>query len=365
MGGRVAVVVPCYNQGPWLPEALASVRRQTFQDLEVVVVDDGSDDVDTVAVLARVERDGVKVLRIERRGLPGARNAGIRASAAELICCLDADDILEPAWIATAAEVLDRNPDTHFVSHWLVAFGDESWTWRPQRCDLATLLDMNTVNGAAVVRRRALDAVGLFDESLTRGCEDWDLWIRMTERGFRGRIVPEVMFRYRRHAGSMSRRMPHLDLLRGLVRRHEGSYRAHLLELMLRRELGIADRLRERFDLARSHARWAEPELARRREEGDRLAAMVVARRAPEDAPAAELAELVRQIDEVRRSWSWRITAPLRRGLGLLRGEERTAPPAPPSAAEARAVLEALRASRSWRLTAPLRRAGTWVRGRP
>ena len=105
------------------------------------------------------------------------------------------------------SRVLDARPEIAFVSHWLETFGDEHWTWKPERCDLPSLLARNAVNGAALVRRNAFEAVGGYDESMREGCEDWDFWLRLVEQGFDGTIIPEVLFHYRRRADSMSREM--------------------------------------------------------------------------------------------------------------------------------------------------------------
>src|SRR6185503_4030031 len=87
---------------------------------------------------------------------------------------------------------------------------------------------------------RALEAVGGFDETFLDGCEDWDLWMTMVERGYRGTIIPEFLFRYRRRTGSMSQVMmqgdTHPALYRRLVAKHADSYRAHFEPLLVRRE---------------------------------------------------------------------------------------------------------------------------------
>ncbi len=125
---------------------------------------------------------------------------------------------------------LDADPGVAFVSHWLQTFGDEHWTWTPRRCDLPSLLARNAVNGAAIVRRAAFAAVGGFDERMRHGCEDWDFWLRLVEAGFRGTIVPEVLYYYRRTAESMSRVMTSTDAYRQplqvLVDKHEAAFRA-------------------------------------------------------------------------------------------------------------------------------------------
>src|SRR5262245_27946748 len=201
---RVSFIVTCFNLGAFLPETLASIRAQTFRDFEICVVDDGSTDPLTEAVLGELG-DDVQVVRSENRGLSAARNLGVSRTSGQYICAVDADDLLVPTLLERSVSRLEADPTLSFVSHWLEAFGDESWEWKPKSCDFPSLLDKNTVNGAALVRRAAVEAVGGWDERMRDGCEDWDFWITLVERGLRGDIIPEVLFRYRRRADSMSR----------------------------------------------------------------------------------------------------------------------------------------------------------------
>src|SRR5262249_28675757 len=145
----VSVIIPCYNLGAYLDEAVESVLAQTCRDFEIIVVDDGSTEPQTRAVVDAYDRPGTRVIRAEHAGLAAARNTGIATARGNYLCALDADDRLDPTFLEKTARVLDADPSVTFVSSWLRAFGDEEWEWKPERCDLPTLLSENTVLTAA------------------------------------------------------------------------------------------------------------------------------------------------------------------------------------------------------------------------
>lgn len=328
MAPRISVLMPCFNHGAFVAEAVGSVFAQTLQDFEIIIVDDGSTDPSTCQTLAALQGPRTTVVTTTNQGLPAARNHAARHAAGEFYCALDADDKLAPAWFDKAVRLLDDQPEQAFVSHWLETFGDERWTWTPERCDLPSLLARNAVNGAALVRRRAFEAVGGYDEDMREGCEDWDFWLRLVERGFRGVIIPEVLFYYRRRAGSMSRVMLDAQAYRRpldvLVAKHEASYRAHLPGVLASQEAEVLHLTREIADLERDRLVSLEPALRRAREELDAVSQKAQRVRAVRDREeeqerlAWKAAELERQVAELRASWSWRITAPLRRLYALL-----------------------------------------------
>jgi glycosyltransferase involved in cell wall biosynthesis len=363
---RVSVIVTCFNLGKYLPEAIDSVRAQTFRDLEICVVDDGSTDAETKQVLQQLGSELV-VVRSDNRGLSAARNLGVSHTSAEYICTVDADDVLEPTLLEKSVLRLDADPSLAFVSHWMEAFGDESWEWKPERCDFPALLDANTVNGAALVRRSVVNATDGWDEQMRDGCEDWDFWITLVEQGFTGAIIPEVLYRYRRRPDSMSRVKFAADGLadryRQLVEKHAESFREHLPALFARRERDIAGNraraddidehlelqllpalARARDDLAAAERRvaaWRQERglavaqgfqnleegygrLRRLRMEHEELQS-ALARQREEVVRLQELrAEAMREVHALRSSWSWRVTQPLRSIADML--QRRTRP---------------------------------------
>lgn len=357
MSRRVSVVIPCYNLGAYLHDALDSVRAQTFTDYDVIVVDDGSTDDATIATLAEVEAAGMRVLRTANHGLSAARNAGIAATTGELVCCLDADDRLAPQWLERGVALLDDDPGLSFASHWLRTFGDEAWTWQPVRSDLTALLDVNTLNGAALIRRQAAIAIGGFDESMRDGCEDWEFWIRMTEAGHRGAIIPEFLYEYRRRPESMSRAMngdaAHLRLYAALIERHRASYGQHLPDLLLRREWTMSTLARSIEALEAEIAVNLEPALVERRLEVERARSRVAALRRVRDLEQ----EVQRQRVDAERC-EWQLAETTRRAEWLAAEREALV-----AAVEARGeAADEMRRSWSWRLTAPLRTVTGWWR---
>jgi glycosyltransferase involved in cell wall biosynthesis len=206
----VSIVLPTFNQARWLDGAIESVRRQTFADWELLVVDDGSTD-DTPAVVARHAGDGrIRHLPGRRAERAAARNRGIAASTGELVAFLDADDRWLPEKLARQVEALAAAPAASFC-YTLARFVDADDRPLPirkpphaVRGDLfPALMRANLIIIASVVaRRRCLDEVGGFDETLpVYGCEDWDIWLRLARR-HPVTVVDDELTLYRVHAGN-------------------------------------------------------------------------------------------------------------------------------------------------------------------
>jgi glycosyltransferase involved in cell wall biosynthesis len=265
---RISIITPCWNHGRFLDEALGSALAQTRDDFEILVVDDGSTDPETRALLDGLERPKTRVLRAEHRGVVAARNLGLAEATGDYLCFFDADDRMDPRFLERTAARLDGDAGLAFASCWVRLFGDEQWEWRPESCELPALLGECTVATAALVRREAVRAVSGFDPAMELGHEDWDLWLSIVAGGGRGAIVPEVLFHYRRSGASRStvadRGATYLELFGDLLRKHAAAYRAHAFDVLWAKDRAIAVELEQIVDGRRHLAEALEPDVAAR-----------------------------------------------------------------------------------------------------
>lgn len=311
------------------------------QDFEILIVDDGSNEEATRAVLETAAWPHTTIVRTPNRGLARARNHLIERARGTYLCALDADDRLAPAFLERTLEAFERDPGLTFVSTHLQMFGDEHRQWPDDdRCTFPMLLCDDTVITAALVKKDAVTGVGGYDAQMPgQGDEDWDLWISLVESGHRGVILPEVLFHYRRRRGSMCDQCTsgplHINLTRYLIRKHAASYRTHLLEVLLWKEARIADIRRANIKLETHIGTYLDPWLATRRTELAALKLKLQAARVQdlERRTAARSDELEGDLDRLRAQHE-ALHAEYQRALG---------------------EVAALRASASWQMTSPLR----------
>ena len=197
----VSVVTPFFDAGSEFEETARSVLGQSLQQIEWIVVDDGSRDPGALAMLDRYRRHDPRIRVIgaaENRGLSSARNAGVAAARAPYVVLLDADDLLE----ATALEkwwwCLESYPELAFTKGYSIGFGGREYLWRRGFHETAAFLEQNMVDATAMIRTGTYRAVGGCDETVRDGLEDWDFWLRCAAAGHWGGTVPEYLNWYRR-----------------------------------------------------------------------------------------------------------------------------------------------------------------------
>lgn len=208
---KVSVIVPAYNAMDYLSESLQSVFNQTFDDYEVIVVDDGSED-DVKVWATEIEDPRFRLVSQENRGLAGARNTGIRESRGEYLAFLDADDSWHESKLERQVQVLDSQQHVGLVYCWMrlvdpkgsptgrfVKNGSTGMVWEQ-------LLIRNCVGSGStpMVRRSCFEAVGHFDENLGSYMEDRDMWLRIAPH-YAFEVVKTVLVDYRQHPSSASK----------------------------------------------------------------------------------------------------------------------------------------------------------------
>jgi len=210
---KVSVIIPAYNAMNYLPKTLESVLKQTFDDFEVILVNDGSSDGIEDWTAQIIDRR-VKLISQENKGLAVARNTGINHSQGDYLAFLDADDIWEPTKLEKQVICLAENSELGLVYTWTAWIDEndnftgrilksyaEGYIWQK-------LITYNVIGcgSVAMVRRSCFDTVGIFDSNLTyfNVNEDWDMWLRIADR-YPFKVIKEPLVYYRQSSSSSSR----------------------------------------------------------------------------------------------------------------------------------------------------------------
>lgn len=207
---KVSVVIPCYNAMRFLPETVDSVLKQTHQDFEIIIVNDGSsDNIEQWVNALKDER--ICLISQTNQGQSAARNVGITKACGEYIAFLDADDLWHPEKLAKQVGILETNADVGLVYSWVLLIDEENkplkklWTISAEGNVWKKLIEGNMIACGSVpmIRKACVDTVGLFGK-FSFGCEDWDFWLRIAAR-YPFRVVKETLVYYRECSNSVSR----------------------------------------------------------------------------------------------------------------------------------------------------------------
>ncbi|MEJ5265596.1 MAG: glycosyltransferase family A protein [Bacteroidales bacterium] len=198
MGDLVSVIIPCYNQGIYLYEALDSVYKQTYQHIEIIVVNDGSTDEKTLEILSSLSNESsIKLLNIQKSNPSVARNFGISKCSGNFFLPLDADDRLHPSFIERTLEILKTSDTIAGVSSWAMQFGAKSGIKTLEGGGIENFLRYNNCTVTALLKKSIWEEIGGYDENMREGFEDWEFYINLTKRGYKIVIIPEPLFYYR------------------------------------------------------------------------------------------------------------------------------------------------------------------------
>lgn len=226
----VSVIVPCYNQGEHLCECIESILASTYKNLEIIVVNDGSTDSRTLDALAHLNYEKTVVLNQENKGLPSARNAGIKHAKGKYILPVDADDMITPAFLGKAIKVLDENPNIGIVGGLTELFGDVNGLFELPKFDRSKFMLSNCLVCSHMFRKEDWERVGGYNSNMNLGLEDWDFWLSLIEIKRGVYQFDEVFLRYRKHGTTMIEGMSdnhRKEMLLRAIDNHPHLYRWH------------------------------------------------------------------------------------------------------------------------------------------
>jgi glycosyltransferase involved in cell wall biosynthesis len=200
---KLSIVIPCFNDGEFLLEAIASVERAAPARHELVIVNDGSTQPRTLEILDLLRTANYRIISQPNAGLAAARNRGIQETRGSYILPLDADNRLLATYPEAAIEVLETNRQIGVVYGDRMEVGLRNGRVAVPEFDLDRLLWENYVDACAIFRREVWNQVGGYDGGAP-GWEDWDLWLAAAARGWGFRRLADPTFEYRLRPGSMT-----------------------------------------------------------------------------------------------------------------------------------------------------------------
>ncbi|MFA6526363.1 MAG: glycosyltransferase family A protein [Candidatus Buchananbacteria bacterium] len=194
----ISVIIPAYNAEKTIQKCLDSIFNQTYRDIEVIVVDDGSTD-DMLLALTNCKKK-ITIISQENKGAPAARNYGFKFSQGEYVIFLDADIVMKPAMLEKMILALKSDESVSFAysSFWLGWKKFKLWPYDAQK-----LKQMPYIHTSSLIKRNAFPG---FDESLKK-FQDWDLFLMIAEKGGKGIFIPEILFEIKAR-GTMSSWFP-------------------------------------------------------------------------------------------------------------------------------------------------------------
>ncbi|MDU1904881.1 MAG: glycosyltransferase family A protein [Dysgonomonas sp.] len=193
----VSIITPCYNDGNYILECIECVKNSTYDNIEHIIIDDGSTDKETVEILENLSRGNIHLIRTENQGVCKARQQAILDSSGKYILPLDADDLISRDYISLGVKELESDNDISLIVTDYKLFGQYNKTVKLEPYSLERLLGHNLFINTSLYRRTAFDRVGGYNENMKDGLEDWDFWINILKDGGKVKKIDGIHFFYR------------------------------------------------------------------------------------------------------------------------------------------------------------------------
>lgn len=228
----ITVIIPYFNDGLYIDEAVDSILNQTYKNVEIIIVNDGSTDEFSINKIKKYDKPKTTVIHQENKGGAAARNTGFYHANTEFVLTLDGDDMFEHTFIEKALPKLIENSEIAAVSAWAKGFGEKEFIWKLSGGSIDNFIYSNQSVACALIRKSAWQSAGGYKEQLRNNYEDWDFWISVTKNNWNIYVIPEPLFLYRQKTASMviETVKNHEFHYTQLMLRHSDIYLSHILE---------------------------------------------------------------------------------------------------------------------------------------
>jgi len=238
LANLVSVIIPCYNHGTFVLGAIENVFEQTYKNVEIIIVDDGSTDKYTRQALNKISNPSINVFFKENGGVASARNYGIKRSKGQYILTLDADDRFKPEFIEKAIQVLENNSSVGMVTSYMIRdYVKVSSKVKLKGGDLSTFVKKHESSASLLYRYQCWEEADGYDEEI-KGYEDWDFAVGVTKKGWTVHSIPEYLFYYRNMGESLYdiHKQSGPENVRHMVEKHNDAFQKYIVEVLYDKE---------------------------------------------------------------------------------------------------------------------------------
>ncbi len=204
--GLISIVIPYYNLPETISETILSIKKSTYRNYEIIIVNDGSTTKEAKEALEQFRNDdNITVIDIKNKGLANARNVGAKVAKGEFIAFIDADDKIEETFYEKAVKLLNKYSNVSYVYSWVKYFEGNDYTWATFNTHIPYLLCGNMLAAFLVIRKNDFLNFGKNRIQMEYGMEDYDAWVSLANHGCLGISIPEELNIYRVRKNSMAR----------------------------------------------------------------------------------------------------------------------------------------------------------------
>tara|TARA_R110000868_G_scaffold14457_5_gene67370 strand:- start:21930 stop:22766 length:837 start_codon:yes stop_codon:yes gene_type:complete len=226
----VSFVIPCFNDSQFIEQSISSALNQTYPHIEIIVVDDGSNE-QTKAVLKKLESRVTKLITQENQGQSKARNVGIKEAKGKYIVTLDSDDFFEPTFCEKAVVIFQQNKSVKIVTCQANLIFDkaDTYVFIPYGGVISNFLNHNDALGTSMYKKADWEFCDGYDVSMRQGFEDWEFFIRILENGGIAEVIQEPLYNYRKRNDSTTNKANSIkyELLSYIYNKHQELYKNH------------------------------------------------------------------------------------------------------------------------------------------